>query len=321
MPETNYIDIIKKAWAITWKNRFLWWFGAILALGSGIGMLDWPRFESDIVPEHQKQAFFLFFEKHFGWMIMGFLLAAAIILAIIIFSIIARAGLIRSIEKIIEKKSANFTCGMNEGKMFFWRILGLEIVIAASLMITILILSSPIVLLFANKDYRGGIILAVFAVIIFVLFLILWMFIRIFSHLYIVLGNLGVFSSIGNSYTLFKNNLARSLVMMILFIPISFAASFLFIALLGIIIIIFVALGFLLEFLFGGKGAVISIAGALIVLVPSMIFIRAIYEALSQSIWVVFFHEIASPKEKDELPEKQPEEEIPPIPDAIAKNC
>ena len=38
MSKINYLQIIKDAWKITWKNRYLWWFGFFVTLGGGGGM-------------------------------------------------------------------------------------------------------------------------------------------------------------------------------------------------------------------------------------------------------------------------------------------
>src|SRR5665647_1732351 len=33
--QINYGSLIKEAWQITWKNKYLWWFGLLVSLSGG----------------------------------------------------------------------------------------------------------------------------------------------------------------------------------------------------------------------------------------------------------------------------------------------
>lgn len=95
--------------------------------------------------------------------------------------------------------------------------------------------------------------------------------------------------------------------MAIFFIPIN-----LFIFLLAVLALIPIALtvlplGILLFIFAGTLGAMITGVFGLMLLAIFIIFLRAILEVFTQAVWILFFYEIASPPEKETVPESIPE--------------
>src|SRR5574340_1082384 len=94
-----YIDIFKKAFGITWKNKTLWWFGLFLALGGGAGNLNYAFDEKN---KNGSESVAQFISSHLSLVITGAIILTIIFLAFVVLSIIARGGIIESIEKVLK---------------------------------------------------------------------------------------------------------------------------------------------------------------------------------------------------------------------------
>lgn len=309
MSSINYIEIIKRAWNITWHNRYLWWFGLFIALGSPGMSHSFDLGENKETDSASVQKIIDFMSAHLQWIIVGIvaLLIVAIILTVL--GIIARAGLIKSLHSIDQNKLAGFRSGMREGKKYFWKLLLLGLSLFFLISASILILAIPVIFLIVNKSYALGIFLGFLAFMIFVPVMILFAFLRIYGYFYIVLGELSAWNAVEKAYELFQNNLLPSIIMGLFFIPLGMAIMMAVILCLIPLAIIFIAVGFVLYLILGNPGAIAAaIAGAVCFLV--MLFaLRSVYETFAQTVWYLFFNEIAKSKAEETVSETVLEEE------------
>lgn len=300
----NYTNIFKKAIEITRKNKFLWLFGILIAFGSGIESIDYDRD---------------YLKNHLAIAITAIII---IILVLVILATVSRAGLIRSLGRITEKKTASFKGQWSDGRRFFWKIIGLEAILTLSFIAAIAILFMPVFFLFANKNHTGGAIVGVLAFLIFLILMAILTSIRVFGRLYMILGEIGIFPSMEKAYALFKNNLKESIAMLLLFIPLGILAYLATVILWSSVSSLFSFIDWLATNMTGKSLGAAGDIAKMVIFMPIMIFIRAVYEVFSQSAWVIFFYQIASPKEEEALKEKEEEEDKASAPDAaISGNC
>lgn len=301
MQNIDYTGLIKKAWEITWKNRFLWWFGLFLALAGGSGSLNnLKRISDKEKPSNiQQQAVLNFIEAHLSWIIAAAILIVMIYLGFVIASIIARAGLIGSLEKILLDKPAGFKPGMVEGKKYFWRIVGMKILLSLFVLFSIIVLAAPVMFLFYYQDYIGAIILGIIAFLILIGLSILSAFLNNFGQLYIVLGNLSIMAAVENSYALLRKNLSNSLILLLFFIPLGIVVFCAYIAAAMIIGIPFAIIGLVLYLILKDVGMIIGAAIGIAVIILALLLIQSIFEVFSQAIWLLYFYEIAKKKKEE----------------------
>ncbi|KKP80197.1 MAG: hypothetical protein A2271_03865 [Candidatus Moranbacteria bacterium RIFOXYA12_FULL_35_19] len=302
MLKINYLDIIKKAWAITWKNRYLWWFGFFVALGGG-GSANY-FFNSDDEKKlnpAQNEKILEFFSQNMSWIITFIIIAFLLLIIFSILNIIGRGALITSIEKNSQGQIANFKSGWNSGKKNFWKIFYINIFLSLFIFFTLIVLVAPLAVLFLNKNYIIGGVLSFLAVIIFIPLVILVSYLRIYSYLYAVLGKLNFWPALENAYKLFAKNIWPSIILSLIFIPLSFVFMLVIFTVLLILFFIFLLLSGIVFWLFGKITAIIIGAIGITIFLLILLFLQSIYAVFSQSIWILFFHEIATPKIPEEI--------------------
>lgn len=309
----RYLDIFKKSFDIIWKNKSLWWFGLFLALGGGMNNFN---FGFDEKNRKTGEEFSRFISNHIAATIAIAAICAVIFLALFILSLFAKGGLIISLENLLKNRSFGFRSEMKEGKKFFGSLFLLYLILFLLIMASLIVLATPVALLFTSKAYISAILLAILAAIIFIPLAILASFLKTFGEIYIVSGKLSAWSAIEASYDLLGKNLAASIVMALLFIPLNILVMLALIIVVAPIAILAVLFTFLGKF----GVAITVILGTIIFLV--ILLIQSVFQTFSQTAWLLFFHEIAAPTEKEKVEEKIEEttsEKILPAPDTAIK--
>lgn len=301
MLQIDYTDLIKKSWQLTWKNRFLWKFGFILALAgifANLGRIS-DISKNDGVSSIQQQAIINFVQANLGWIIGAAGIIFVIYLAIIFLSIVARAGLIKSLEDVFTEKKVSFLSGMGEGKRFFWKMLGLKLSLGIFIIISLLILSIPVIILAYYGDVAIAILLGIAALVIFFSILIISAFLNNFGQMYIVLGNIDILPALENSYALFRKYLSSNLILLLIFIPIGIVISIVSFLVLIIVAAVFAPIGFILYYLIGKIGAAFAIIFGGLIILAAILAIQSVVQVFLQTFWLLYFHEIAKQQNKE----------------------
>lgn len=297
MSEINYFKIIKDAWAITWKNRNLWWFGFFVTLGGGGGInYFFNSGEEKELDPAQTEKILEFFSENMHWIITFAIIAFLLLIIFSILNIIGKGALITSIEKKSKGQIADFKSGWDSGKKNFWKIFIIDFSLGLFVFFTLLILISPVAILFLNKNYVIGGILAFIAILIFIPIAILSSYLKTYGYFYSVLGKLNFWPAIENAYNLFVKNIWASIILSLIFIPLGIILMLIILAIIPIFLIIFLAIGAIGYFTLGKIAAIIIGAVGVFIFFIYAIFVKSIYAVFSQSIWILFFHEIATPK-------------------------
>lgn len=319
MSKINYLDIIKKAAEVTWKNRKLWWFGFFASLASAGSSFNsstgsGENFTGGKVTEEKVMSFVA---DHMALVIGAGALVFALFVIFLILGIIGRGALIKSIEKVFKNEPVEFRAGMREGKKYFWKILGIGFLSAAFIFLAIVVLAAPIIVLILNKAYVFAALLALLAIAILIPFIILSVYIRVYGSIYAVLGELKIWASIENAYALLRKNLGVSIIMGLIFFLLGIILGLsLLMVMLPIVAALF-ALGSLLYLALKGIGLAIAIGLGAIIVLAIILFIRSVYETFAQTVWILFFQEIAKPKVEETVAEEVPEIKTAPAPDPV----
>ena len=295
MSKIKYRDIIHKAAKITWENKKLWWFGffaSLMSVGSSSSG-NGENFPGGKITE-EKVADFI--TNHVTFVIGAGMFLFILFILFLVLRVIGRGALIKSIEKVIKKEAVSFKPGMKEGKKYFWRVLGIGFMSAAFIIFAVIILAAPIVVLFLNKAYVFGVLLTLLAIAILIPLLMLACFIRVYGYLYAVLGDLRIWTSIENAYVLFCKNLGASIIMGMIFVLFSIILGLSIIILLAPVLAALIALGAFLFLALKSIGVAIAIGIGAIIVLAITCFIRSVYETFAQTVWILFFYEIAKPQ-------------------------
>jgi len=288
----NYSQIIKRGWEILKNNKFLWGLGILAGLVSGGGGISSFSFPSNFHSTQPTPATIqtspiaspVSHDVDLSMASVGRVLgevvdksgeakksppsAKVVVIGIIIglfvlyfFGISARAGLILAVDKLeTSGEKMGFKKSLWEGKKYFWRILGSELLFLAYFLVfmVICVVLIGIAILFNNT--ATIITIVAFGAVLFFVFLVSCLYLGIlylFVAQIIVLENFGPIKAIKKAHLLVKGNWRDVLISWVIMIGIGFAvglAIFLVLLFLGVTLVL---IGFGIYSLAGMAGVII----------------------------------------------------------------
>jgi len=260
-----YRGILKQALDITWKSKYLWFFGlfaALLGNGGEYEILFQP-FSNDSAPSmlsgFEKLAQTGLFSMQ-GLKGIGNLLVTqpisvivAILVLVIIFALLAfvvwlvnvsQAVLVKNTLLKISDKQLKFKDSLYEGMKKFWPVFGFNLVARIIVMISLAIVGY---IVFFSNDL-GSVASALIYILMFLVFIPLAMsfsFIVKYSIGYSVINNEKFLDAFNSGWSLFKKNWLVSLEMAFILYFLNIVAALLFIVVALIVALPFAFLAFL----------------------------------------------------------------------------
>jgi hypothetical protein len=307
--EVPFIEILKRAGQIVWQNKFLVWFGFLMALGSPGSFnvsnnKEWNR-ENEVIRN--------FIETH--WQLFLIVIFVLLTLSIFLFllSLLGKAGLVQSISLIIQNRKTNFREGWKAGKKSLWNLFKLSLLFFFAIFIIVLVLSIPVIFLAVRGSWISATLVGLLAIAIFIPLAFILALTNIFAEFYIILSNLKVWPAIETGYNLLIQNIKNSFIFALLMLAVNMimivGIIFLFIFIITLLIlvstgIIFYGLGKIVFGIFLGLAIFLALA--------ILFFISSVFLTYKTTAWTLFFYEIASIKtsETEKVSEEKPEKEI-----------
>ena len=235
--------VLKRAWQITWRYRFLWLFGLFTMLLAGNGNefnllisgtesieKGWQRVVGiEGTLESLRQ----------GWSANSWLV---IIISLIIFlfflwlSIISQIGLIHCLKKINANQNSSLKEGFAAGKKYFWSVLGVNIIAIIIIFGLLLALGLPIISIFLSyKSIGWATFFTLVAFIILVPLAIVISLITRFASCYIVLKGQDVWQAFQKGIRLFGKHWLKSVELAFVLFLISLVVSFILTLLIALV--------------------------------------------------------------------------------------
>jgi hypothetical protein len=305
--EIPYVEILKQAARIIWRNKFLLWFGVLMALGSpgsfNIGNSEDWNGKGDAAKN--------FMETHWQLVLAVGLILFAVGIALFLISLIGKAGLVRSVSLIAQNKKMNFREGWKTGKRYMWNLFKLFLLIFSATIIIVLILAIPVIFLAVKGSWMSAVLVGLLAVAIFIPLAFVLALTNIFAEFYIVLSDLKVWSAVEAGYNLLLKNIKDSIVFSLLILAVNIAAGIILLPVLGVVLLVLVPSGMLFYYLskivFG-----IFLVFAILLFVAFALFISSIFLTYKTTAWTLFFREIAKVESEEaaKIIEEESEKEI-----------
>ncbi len=319
----NYGDLIKDAFWITLRNRYLWFFGFFTAGGTsanfnfpsggfdGFEDNDFDRRAS--VPVVLAQAG----QDMFGEVTLIVAIIALVVLIVLVFiilSLISQGALAETVAALDRGERRRFSSTWRAGVSNFWRVLAYFVLFILISLGFLLAIGVPLALLVAGvyfgTESSGALILTVVlaALVGIALFIVVFIPLSIvaqFALREIVVRREGVIRSIGSGYWLFRRNLGRSLLVWLIQLSIWIGAGIVLLIallLLGLLLaapsIIFFAVNL------NTAGVVAGIVAALILLPLLLVAVGAL-GTFNHSYWTLAYLRLVAPAQE---PTPQPYE-------------
>jgi len=244
----SYRSLLKQAWDIIWKHKYLWFFGLFASLTAIGGSVEYQlisqKFNQDLAGGTYIGLNSLFLLGEFCqnilaglinifqyniWFILNFLtfllLSLTLLSVFVWLAITSQAALVYKVKKILtsSKKLANLGIrqGLTVGHQHFWTVLGLNILIKFLISLAFFIISLPLLFMFFSDT----------SVLVFIYTLLFVIFVPIavslsllikYSIAYHVLEDKPLIASLEAGWELFRNNWLISLEMAIILFIINF---------------------------------------------------------------------------------------------------
>jgi hypothetical protein len=313
MKKIPYLDILKSAFLITWKNRFLWFLGFLVFLGSITSNFNLN--DNSVIEQGQDTAVVATFVQHNP---SASLILTVIMIALFLLRITAMAGIVKAINDINLYRQLSIVAILGEAKKYLGRLLLLELLIGVALAVVSLILAVPVIYLFALKAKLLAIGILILAIAIILPLLILAFYLYKYASLYIILANEKIKIALEMAYVVFAKNIKESLMLSLMVVAgnllLVMAIFFLIIPL----AIVFAPLGLLAYWIFAKIGAFVVLTIAISCYALLITVIISWYEAFLQAVWLFFFQQIAFEKDKEKkILEKLEVEGSVPNPEAV----
>lgn len=300
----DYVGIVREAIRITINNKILWWFG-FLAIFSGSYLsfnYSFPGKSSDKKFDEMEYMNMLrrisfYWDLYKEWIILGVLVIIFLLIIFYILGLIGRGALINSVFKIIKKETFSFSSGFGKGVYFLGRLFLINLFFSLTFLLAVFILIFPVIRLVILKSYVTAFLLGLVAFLLLISIAILFFYFRRYGEMYLIGNDLSVSNSIKLAYRLFEKNIKESFIMgLVLMIVNLIIGVGLILILLGISVPFGIA--GVIFYKIAGK-MVVSILGIIVIVafVGLMTFARSILNVFFETIWVLFFHEIAKRKE------------------------
>jgi hypothetical protein len=307
----NYGDLIRDAIRITWHNRYLWFFGFFVGLGSGggggSGGTGGGDFDERSTAEIASVSAFALQQGPFDNVL---LIVALIVLALVIFLVffvlyvISQGGLTESVAAIDRGEQRSFSSTWRVGVSYFVRVLG-QVLLFLGIAIGLLLAGGiPIALLVAGAfatDSIGFRVLAVVvaalaAIVLLIIVFILLAIVRQFARRELVVRGVGVLGSVGSGYRLFRRNMGTSLLVWLIQLGLMLGAGIaLIIAALIVGFILFLPT-IILAVTEYATAAIVAGVVAGVILLPILIVAIAILGTFNHSYWTLAYLRLTNPR-------------------------
>lgn len=308
----DYFGIIKKAYEIIVKHKFLWIFG-ILAGGYGglrsfnagfpnysynasgsssSGVDGWTKILGHPLTSADIAAFW----ANWGGLIIG-LTIALLVIAILMFvlNLISQGALVGSVEKISKDQKSNFKDGFRLGAKQFWRIWAVAIIYLLMILVSLCIWIIPTCVLVITGV---SVIAAIWGILFFFVSLAFWILIGLispYSLRVVVLEKFGIWQSIRESLHFFRDNWVRVILMYLLLLAFGFAFGLALGLAILIIVAVLLVIGYGL-YLATTIGAIIYAAVAIFAVLIAIAVISGAYNSFYSSALTLTYLELGKKK-------------------------
>jgi hypothetical protein len=300
----NYGDLIRDAYRITLRNRFLWFFG-FFAGGTGTNFVgNVPSTGANFNPgEFQRSGAGLTAQVGQGLsetvVILGIVLVVLIIaLFFIILAIISQGSLADSVAAIDRGEGRRFGSAFSSGTGNFWRVLGYYVVFFLIALGLLMVIAIPVALLiggtFAATQSTGArvsvaVVVGILAVLLLIVVFIPLSIIGQYALRDIVVRRERILGSVGSGYGLFRHNIGRSLLLWLIQLGLSIGIGIAFILLLLIVGLVLALPAIALAFADYTTAAIIAAVIAGLILLPVLLVATGAIGTFFHAYWTLAY--------------------------------
>lgn len=304
----NWNQILEKSWHYLTKRRYLFWLGVLAALTEGASIQSGSsgyNFSEDDLQQSEKfdQAFSTissWFHAHSLEIIIVLVTLFIIGLIVLYISYSARAGLIHGVNVAEEGKDSDFHRDFEAGKKYFWRFLGLRLLIAITLaLILILIILSFIGAFVITGTYSPWLMIPIGLLCIpaFFGFILLGVYLSLsvlIAERMIVIKDLPIVEAIDQAIHLVRKKIGTVLLAWLINIVINIIAGVVYAIALILPIIIFVAICAAAYGFAQTTGLLVAVPLAVLILIVLGSLLQGIFVTYVSAYWTLVYKKLVA---------------------------
>ncbi len=304
----SYGEVIKEAFWIAWRNRFMWFFGFFVsgAAGSFVSPTNFATFGADTPAGGPP----LWLVNLVGWIqenpvLFVVLVAVFVVLVVSIWLAlyaISRGGLAESVTAIDGGEERRFSSTWRAGVSHFWRVVG-QVTILSLVWFGLTLVISVLGALLAAGTFAATdsvavrvLVVALAAIVLLPLLIVISVIVGIvaqFALRALVVGGEGVIASIGSGYALFRRNIGSSLLLLLIQVGIALGVgSVMFAALSAAGLLVSVPVTILSSSGQGAASAVVAAVLGVILSIPFIVLASAV-GVFHQAYWTLAYLRLA----------------------------
>ncbi len=310
----NYGDLIRDAFRISWRNKYLWFFGFFAGgvgssfggnVPSGAGNFDGGGSEQSGTPGLAAQLGPGLFDN-VALLVALFVVIGLIVLLFLALTLISQGALAENVAAIDRGEGRRFGSGWRAGLGSVWRVLGYYVVYLLITLGLLIAIGVPIGLLvgvtFAvTQSVAARVIVAVLAALLGLLALIV-VFIPLsivgqYALREIVVRRTGIFASFGGGYRIFRRDLGRSLLLWLINLLLGIGVTIAAVLALGIVGLVLFLPTILLAFAEMSTAAVVTGIVAGVILLPILLAVSGATGAFFHSYWTLAYLRLTGQRE------------------------
>ena len=218
----DYGGLLSRAWQLTWQHKVMWIFGMLVALGSlgngGVnGRANASRSSTPLPPQVQQQ---VAQPEFIALAVVVAIVALFVIVALIALTTIGRAGLIGGMQRADEQGAVTFREAWSIGTHYFWRMLGIALVLIAPALVF-----GVLAVLTAVVTFGLGLLVLIPLACVLALAYIPFAIVAYLAQYAVVIDDLRVGDAFRRGWAVLQANLGPILILGLLLIVIGFVAS------------------------------------------------------------------------------------------------
>ena len=307
----SYGELIRDAFRITLRNRYLWFFGFFVGglYGTNIGSnFSGGNFDTDSFGQAGASSFGAQFPIENAALIVGLVsLGILLFLVFVVLFLISAGGLVDGVYALDRGEERRFSTTFRAGTSMFWRVLGFYVLYFLISLVLVVIVVLPLGLLaagtFAVTDSTTArivvsVLAALAAILLIIVLLVTLAIVVQFALRETVIRGGGIFGSFGRGFSIFQSNLGKSLLVWLINIGLRIATWIAIgLALLLVGLVLFLPTIILATQELATAALVTGIVAG-VLLLPVIIVISAALGAFFHSYWTLAYLRITSPDDE-----------------------
>jgi len=320
--EPFYRNIFLRAWKVSWKHKWLWFFGFFAtflgnetfyeAIARSFSHMSEGRSIYYTLREYVNTGIFSTFSWSklldlwqqdsvgFSFSLLTMFVLLALAAFVIIMAIVSQIGIVKSAISLDEKKKVSFKQAFHLGVEKFWPVFGMNLVTRVVMFGVVLFLAFLVSLLLVNATWLNYVLYIISFILLLIVGIIIY-FVTIYATAFIVLRHKNIRISLIYAWHLFKDNVLLNLevgfILFVINILVGIAAIIVSVFALSPFILLYL----LLILLSIDVGLWILSTVIIFMILSILIATGAWFTSFQISVWSILFEELALKRGKSKL--------------------